>query len=382
MQQDSLGRLARLMLALSVLSAGSAFAEPDRVIRGPVTQTPETRGGVPGIRIKYTEYTYRKFSDHVAALVPDSGLTAAEVSYIHEILKAGNVSPITDALLRAVITAVKNWKGTIKEGMYYDWTNSYNRNNAVSNYTNSLMNAILGATGRSANSWNSNEWSQANTMMWSIANSRGWTYSDPLVFDLNGNGKIDVTGLSSAKVRAEKNMQFVADGSVMFDIRGKGTPDRIEWVKPGDGILIDNRKNKAKQQVAQGKPLSIVHLFGDSDGNTGGFMKLARDFHSKAKVASSGANVAEDLGVLKGKDLEDMLMWMDNGDGKAAPNELHTLASLGITEIRLPHRFRKNQDDELVEYASFVRNGKSFLIEEVWFGREDNVDYRVPSERK
>lgn len=382
MQHQALGRLARFTLALSILAAGSAFAEPDRVIRGPVTQTPETRGGVPGIRIKYTEYVYRKFADQVAALVPNSGLSTSEISYIHEILKAGNVSPITDALLRAVILAVKDWKGTITQGQRYDWVSSSNRDNAVKNYTNSLMNAILKATGRSANAWNSSEWSKANTLVWSIANERGWWYSDPLVFDMNGNGKIDVTGLSSAKLRAEKNRQFVAAGSVLFDIRGIGKPDRIEWVKPGDGILVDNRKDKAKQAVAQGKPLTIAHLFGDTDGNTGGFMKLAREFHSKAKVASSGANVPEDLGILKGEDLEDMLMWMDNGDGKATKDELHTLASLGITEIRLPHRFTKNQDDELIEYAYFVRNGKTYRIEEVWFGREDNVDYRVPSERK
>ncbi len=382
MQHHTVGRLARLMLAFSMLTAGSAFAEPDRVIRGPVTQTPETRGGVPGIRIKYTEYTYRKFSDQVAALVPDHGLTATELSYIQAILAAGNVGPITDAILTAVINAVKTWKGTITQGQNYNWINYSNRNNGVNNYTNTLMNAILGATGRTANSWNSNEWSQASAMMWSIANGRGWYYSDPLVFDLNGNGKIDVTGLSSAKIRAEKNMQFVAAGSVMFDIRGTGTPDRIEWVKGGDGILIDNRKNKAMQLVSQGKPLSIAHLFGDTDGNTGGFMKLAREFHSKAKVASGGSNVAEGLGILKGKDLEDMLMWVDNGDGKAEAKELQTLASLGITEIRLPHRFKKTADDELVEFASFVRNGKTQLVEEVWFGREDNVDYRFPSERK
>jgi hypothetical protein len=370
------------MLALSMLSAGSALAEPDRVIRGPVTQTPETRGGVAGIRIKYTEYTYRKFSDQVAALVPNHGLTATEIGYVQAILAAGNVSPITDAILKAVITAMKTWKGTIAEGQNHDWVTSSRRNNGVNTYTNSLMNAILGATGRGANSWNGNEWNQANAMMWSIASGRGWTYSDPLVFDLNGNGKIDVTGLSSAKIRAEKNMQFVAEGSVLFDIRGKGTPDRIEWVKAGDGILVDNRKNKAKQQVAAGKPLNIAHLFGDTDGNTGGFMKLAREFHANAKVASGGSNVAADLGILKGKDLEDMLMWVDNGDGKAEAKELHTLASLGITEIRLPHRFKKSQDDELIEFASFVRNGKTQLVEEVWFGREDNVDYRFPSERK
>ncbi|MNT42343.1 hypothetical protein D3C72_1787610 [compost metagenome] len=63
-------------------------------------------------------------------------------------------------------------------------------------------------------------------------------------------------------------------------------------------------------------------------------------------------------------------MWIDNGDGKAEPKELHTLASLGITEIRLPHTYLKNKDGELVEQATFVRKGKTYVIQEVWFGRD------------
>ncbi len=383
MQQRSLGRLARFALALSMLTAGNAFAEPDRVIRGPVTQTQENRGGVPGVRIKYTEYTYRKFSDQVISLFPGNshGLTVTDMNFVNEILMAGNVNPMTDAMLLAVINAVKNWKNSITEGQSNNFISYGNLSNAINGYSNSLMNGILAATGRSANSWNSTEWGKAQAMTSSISSVRGWWYSDPLVFDLNRNGKIDVTGMSSAKLRSEKNMQFVSAGSVLFDIQGKGTPDRIEWVTGGDGILIDNRKNKAKQFIAQGKPLSIHHLFGDSDGNTGGFMKLAREFHAKAKVASGGSNVAKGLGILKGQDLADMMMWIDNGDGKAELTELHTLASLGITEIRLPHRFLSNQDGEVIEQATFARNGKTHLVEEVWFAREDNVDYRAGEQK-
>lgn len=367
--RKALGRVARLSLALSLLAAGSAMAEPDRVIRGPVTTKPEVRNGVPGNLVTYTDYTYRKFSDHVAQFYPNHGLPEAELNAILALLNASGVS-LTDAAIRAAIDAFKNWKNSLPAAGR-DFTSSSNLSNSRNAYTNNLVTALTNAIGKPAN------YSATSNLAATVMNSKGWWYSDPLVFDLNGDGKINVTGLTAAKVRAEKNKQFVAAGSVLFDIQGKGKPDRIEWVTGGDGILVDNRKNQAKQRLAQGKPLSIHHLFGDTNGNTGGFMKLAREFHAKAKVAAGGSNVAKDLGILKGKDLEDMLMWVDNGDGKAEPKELHTLASLGITEIRLPHYFETNEDKELFERASFVRNGKTFTVEEVWFAREAGDDYRT-----
>lgn len=367
--RKALGRVARLSLALSFLAAGSAMAEPDRVIRGPVTTKAEVRDGVPGNLVTYTDYTYRKFSDHVAQFYPNHGVSESHLNSILALLQASGV-PLSDAAIRAAIDAFKNWQSGLA-GQGTNFVTYGNLSNAMSNYTSQLANALTNALGKAVN------YSSASTLASSIMSSRGWWYSDPLVFDLNGDGKINVTGMTAAKLRAEKNKQFVAAGSVMFDIQGKGKPDRIEWVSGGDGLLVDNRKNKAKQLVAQGKPLSIHHLFGDTNGATGGFMKLAREFHAKAKVASGGANVAKDLGILKGKDLEDMLMWIDNGDGKAETKELHTLASLGITEIRLPHRFVTNTDGEVLEQASFVRNGKTFTVEEVWFAREAGDDYRI-----
>lgn len=195
--------------------------------------------------------------------------------------------------------------------------------------------------------------------------------SDPLVLDLNGNGTIDVTGRSSAKFRAPGNETFVAAGSVMFDISNSGSPIRTEWIRSGDGFLVDNRNDKARKAVAAGKNLTVDHLFGDTEGFTGGFMKLAALFDAEAKLASGGNNVvAKGLGVISGKELDDILVWLDNGDGKAEASELHTLASLGITEIRLPARFVQNAENEWLEEATFIRNGKAHLMREVWFARE------------
>jgi hypothetical protein len=195
--------------------------------------------------------------------------------------------------------------------------------------------------------------------------------SDPLVLDLNGNGAIDVTGRSAAKFRLPGNQTFVAEGSVMFDISNSGTPLRTEWIRPGEGFLIDNRGDKARKAVASGKNLTVDHLFGDTEGFAGGFMKLAALFDAEAKLASSGGKIAaKGLGVISGKELDDILVWLDNGDGKAEASELQTMASLGITEIRLPVRFVQNEAQEWLEQATFMRHGKPQLMQEVWFARE------------
>ncbi|HEY9898794.1 MAG TPA: hypothetical protein V6D00_06395 [Pantanalinema sp.] len=195
---------------------------------------------------------------------------------------------------------------------------------------------------------------------------------DPLVLDLNGNGTIDVTGKSAAKFRAKENKTFVADGSVLFDLKGTGKPVRTEWIKGGDGFLVDNRKNRAMDLVKQGKELSIANLFGDDGGHVGGFQKLAKVFDPNGQVAAAGSNpVSANLGILSGKTLDDMLVWIDDGDGKAVAKELYTLSSLGITEIKLPARIVQTDKGEYLERASFTRRGKAFDVQEVWFANKD-----------
>ena len=208
---------------------------------------------------------------------------------------------------------------------------------------------------------------RAETLMLMLASY----VADPLVLDLNGNGTIEVTGKSSAKLRTPGNETFVKAGSVMFDLANSGRPLRTEWIRSGEGFLIDNRGDKARKAIAAGKNLTIDHLFGDTEGFHGGFMKLAALFDAEARLASaSGPLAAKGLGILAGQELDEMLVWMDNGDGKAEANELKTLSSLGITEIRLPARFVKNASNEWLEQATFVRHGKPQLMQEVWFARE------------
>jgi hypothetical protein len=373
MTQNRITRLVAGLLATSALVAPlSAVAATDRVEKS-TTMERGSSNGTNGYWISIKERVFRwvavdDYVNRITDLFPEgSGLTPNELSELDAMFKTLG---LTDAEIIAAVNAWKSWKA----GQPGNWYNGYPGYSSYGNMVNqkaaNLANAIQAALpGKTIGSGSG---SPAHKLVTKLAQERNWYFnSDPLVFDLNGNGKIDVTGLSSAKMRAEKNMRFVTAGSVLFDIMGNGQPERVEWVQGGDGLLIDNRKNQAKQLVAQGKPLTIYNLFGDADGNPGGFFKLARFFDLEARIASAGSNVkAKNLGIIKGKELSELLMWIDNGDGKAEAKELHTLASLGITEIHLPHRYLMNKDGELIEQATFVRKGKTHIVQEVWFSRD------------
>ncbi len=372
MTQNRIARLVAGLLATSALVAPlAAVAATDRVEKS-TTMERGTSNGTNGYWVSIKERVFRWVAvDDYVNRIPDlfpggSGLTPAELSELDAMFKTLG---LTDAEIIAAVNAWKTWKAAQPGNYYNGWPSYSYYGDMIGKKAANLASAMQAALpGRS---FGSGSGSPAHNLVTKLAQERSWYYSDPLVFDLNGNGKIDVTGLSSAKIRAEKNMRFVAAGSVLFDILGTGKPERVEWISGGDGLLVDNRKNQAKQLVAQGKPLTIFNLFGDADGNPGGFFKLARLFDLEARIASAGSSVkAKNLGIIKGKELVDLLMWIDNGDGKAEAKELHTLASLGITEIHLPHRYLKNKDGELIEQATFVRNGKTHVMQEVWFGRD------------
>ena len=372
MTQKRINRLVAGLLASSVLAAPVAVSAATERVEKSTTMERGTSNGTNGYWINIKERIFQwvavdDYVNRIEDLFPGgSGLTQAELGELDALFK--NMG-LTDAEILAAVNAYKNWKAGQPGNNYNGWPSYSSYTDMINRKAVNLADALKAAL--PARTFPSTSGTPVHNLVTKLAQSRNWYYNDPLVFDLNGNGKIDVTGLSSAKMRVEKNQHFVSAGSVLFDILGTGKPERIEWVKGGDGILVDNRKGVAKQLVAQGKPLTIYNLFGDADGNPGGFFKLARYFDLDAKFAAAGKGLnAKNVGVIKGKELDDLLMWVDNGDGKAAPNELHTLASLGITELRLPHHYLQNQDGELIEQATFVRKGKTYVIQEVWFGRD------------
>jgi hypothetical protein len=203
----------------------------------------------------------------------------------------------------------------------------------------------------------------------------------PIALDLNGDGKIGVTGTSTAQKRFASS-KFVAKNSVWFDIGAEGKKKNIEWLdRSGDGFLVDDSYGRLSKALTAGGTLDGTFLFGDSIGYTHGYHKLAV---KKVTVnVASTAQIDENTNwsklfnakpVLKGKDLNGLKVWVDaNGDAKLQANELKTLASLGITEIGSAPQTIKNAKGEYLIQSYFVQNGKKRMTEDVWFAENPDA---------
>lgn len=194
----------------------------------------------------------------------------------------------------------------------------------------------------------------------------------PVAFDLNGDGKIGVTGKSTAKLRNPKNT-FVAADAVSFDLLASGKAVRTEWLdRQGDAFLVDDRHGAVTKASRGEGRLDGSLLFGNAGGNLNGFTKLAKLLDTPALIADrSGLMPVTSDGILRGKQLTGLLVWQDrNHDGRVQPDEMKTLNKLGITEISLRPRYVLNADHEYLMRTFATRHGKRILCEDVWFATD------------
>jgi len=128
--------------------------------------------------------------------------------------------------------------------------------------------------------------------------------SDPITFDLNGNG-IELTSYRNG---------------AQFDITGKGQAATTAFVTGGDAFLaIDRNGNGA---IDSGK-----ELFGDQNGAKNGYEELA-------KLDSNLDGLLNKLD----KDFSKLVLFKDNGNGRTEPGELVSLAQAGIVELSLNYQ--------------------------------------------
>ncbi len=172
----------------------------------------------------------------------------------------------------------------------------------------------------------------------------------PLALDLNGNGRIDITGHTSS--RQKVYTLFSLGRFVTFDLDADGEMEEIDWMKAGeDGLLLD---------LTKGMPSTRIDgswLFANTvDGNyANGFEKLAKfDLNSD--------------GVVSGKELDKIALWVDDGDAKFDTDELVTLASKGIREISTSFSEQKRAyGTPLMIGDAFLQSGEPVYLEDVWF---------------
>lgn len=171
----------------------------------------------------------------------------------------------------------------------------------------------------------------------------------PIALDMNHDGKIGVTGQTTAK----DGKRDALGRTVSFDIDGDGKKDEIEWMSgDGDALLVDDRDGKAATDMNGSR------LFGDMGGKYGdGYEKLAM------------ADANHD-GKLTGAELEGFKLWFDDGDAIVEEGELRDAAVSGVSELSVKRRDETNARGETLMRSDAVINGERVMSEDVWFGQK------------
>ncbi len=161
--------------------------------------------------------------------------------------------------------------------------------------------------------------------------------SDPLVFDLGGEG-INLTS---------------ADDGVYFDIKGDGSPVQTAFIQGNNAFLyLDENGNGVADDANE--------LFGDQGGHANGFEKLRQ-------YDDNGDGIIDENDAVYSQ----LRLWRDlNGDGVNQADESLTLAEAGIKSIDLNY----NKDYELDEHGNVIGEKSSFtrtdgsqgLVADVW----------------
>jgi hypothetical protein len=184
---------------------------------------------------------------------------------------------------------------------------------------------------------------------------QGAQAASPIMLDLNDDGKLGTTGVTTAKDRIDDQI----GRTVSFDIDGDGKKDEIEWMSgDGDGMLVDDRDGGATGAMLTDGEIDGKRLFGDQGG------KYANGYEKLKALDKDGG------GKVSGTELDGLKVWIDDGDAKLEGGELKTLRELGITEISVIMRLEQNERGEDLMRSTYTQNGQTKVSEDVWFGQK------------
>ncbi|MFN8609476.1 MAG: hypothetical protein U0931_18200 [Vulcanimicrobiota bacterium] len=159
---------------------------------------------------------------------------------------------------------------------------------------------------------------------------------DPVILDLNGDGKLDTTGANGSKIN--------------FNLFGNGTKVKTEWLKAGtrDGLLVADFNGDGK--IDSGRELMrTTGVNGEQGKYKDGWDKLSQLFDQNKD------------GQVNGDELNQLKVWVDkNGDGVSQDGELTSVKELGISQINVGQSAK----------SSFTMNGKQQLAEDYIFDLE------------
>lgn len=176
-------------------------------------------------------------------------------------------------------------------------------------------------------------------------------YIDPVILDLDGNGKLDVTGRDNSSVNANhkestskrtyltgrrgdytrhkettttKEWDTYKDWNkkINYDVDGDGKTDRTEWLKKGtkDGFLVMDVDGDGK-------------ITGNELMNESTIKGKTNQFKTGFEKASFYGDADKD-GNISGDELNKFSVWVDkNGDGITDTGELSSMKDMGIVGI-------------------------------------------------
>ena len=172
----------------------------------------------------------------------------------------------------------------------------------------------------------------------------------PLVLNL-GSGAVGTTSIANG---------------VSFDLGGTGTAVNTGWITADEGFLVEDLNNNGV--IDSGKEMFGTATALASGGTAG------NGFAALASLDSNGD------GVINSQDAawNSLQVWVDaNGDGISEPGELHSLSSLGITQINLTATTSPtaNNGNFIGMTSTFeTADGQSHAISDVWFATNSSSD--------
>ncbi|MDO5151232.1 MAG: DUF2974 domain-containing protein, partial [Oscillospiraceae bacterium] len=175
---------------------------------------------------------------------------------------------------------------------------------------------------------------------------------DPLVIDINKDGKIDLLAVDEPKNHA------------YFDLDKNGFAEKTAWIGENDGFLVyDRNGNGIIDDSGELFSDQVVLNNGSLSGN--GF-KALEDLND---YTEDRRNVINE----KDSSFDSLKVWIDKGTDGKSEGELVSLKELGIKEISLNHKkSEKSADDKtgtvVTDIAEVVYNdGSKTSISEHWF---------------